>query len=74
MKTRPWYQARIRWAEMVKGRGIRHWEEGRYLFRSADREAALQQRAWEIGEGGQSGGEEESAAVRAGWRPGWRRW
>ena len=28
MKTMPWYRARIRWAEMVEGRGIRHWEEG----------------------------------------------
>ena len=28
MKMRQWYQARIRWAEMVEGRGIRHWEEG----------------------------------------------
>ena len=30
MKTRQWYRARIRWAEMVEGRGIRHWEEGLY--------------------------------------------
>jgi hypothetical protein len=59
MKTRQWYRARIRWAEMVEGRGIRHWEEGLYLFRSLDREAAFQ-RALEIGEGGQSGGEEET--------------
>jgi hypothetical protein len=59
MKTQPWYQARIRWAEMVEGRGIRNWEEGHYLFRSPDREAAFG-RAWEIGEGGQSGGEEET--------------
>src|SRR6266545_1483633 len=59
MKTRQWYQARIRWAEMVEGRGIRHWEEGLYLFRSEDREAAFR-RALEIGEGGQSGGEQES--------------
>jgi len=42
---------------MVQGRGIRHWEEGLYLFRSDDREAAFR-RALEIGEGGQSGGEE----------------
>jgi len=59
MKTRQWYRARIRWAEMVEGRGIRHWEEGLYLFRSDDREAAFR-RALEIGEGGQSGGEEET--------------
>jgi len=59
MKTRQWYRARIRWAQMVKGRGIRNWEEGLYLFRSEDREAAFR-RALEIGEGGQSGGEEET--------------
>lgn len=58
MKTRQWYRARIAWAEMVEGRGIHHWEEGVYLFRSEDREVAFQ-RALEIGEGGQSGGEEE---------------
>jgi len=58
MKTRQWYQARLAWAEMVEGRGIRHWEEG--LFHSEDREAAFQ-RALKIGEGGPSGGEEESA-------------
>ncbi len=59
MKTRQWYQARIRWAEMVEGRGICNWEEGLYLFRSEDRGAAFQ-RALQIGEGGQSGGEEET--------------
>ena len=59
MKTRQWYRARIRWAEMVVGRGSGHWEEGLYLFRSQDRAAAFQ-RALEIGAGGQSGGEEET--------------
>ena len=44
---------------MVERRGIRHWEEGLYLFRCEDREAAFH-RALEIGEGGQSGGEETS--------------
>jgi len=63
MKTRQWYRARIRWAEMVEGRGIRHWEEGLYLFRSEDREAAFR-RALEIGEGGQSGGEEDGRQPR----------
>lgn len=57
MKALKWYRARIRWAEMVEGRGIRNWEEGLYLFRGEDREAALA-RALEIGEGGQSGGEQ----------------
>jgi len=59
MRGRPWYRARIAWAEMVEGHGMRHWEEGVYLFRSADWEAAFQ-RALEIGEGGQSGGEQET--------------
>lgn len=59
MTTRQWYRARIRWAEMVKGSGIRNWEEGLYLFRSENRETAFQ-RALQIGEGGQSGGEEET--------------
>ena len=58
-----WYRARIRWAEMVERKGLRYWEEGVYLFRSEDREAAFR-RALEIGEGGQSGGEEESRGRR----------
>jgi hypothetical protein len=58
MMTKHWYRARIRWAEMVEGRGIRHWQEGLYLFRSEGRESAFR-RAVEIGEGGQGGGEEE---------------
>ena len=59
MIGREWYKARIRWAEMVEGYGIRNWEEGLYLYRSENRETAFQQ-ALEIGEGGQSGGEEEN--------------
>jgi hypothetical protein len=59
MKKRQWYRARIQWAEMVEGRGIRSWQEGLYLFRSENREAAFQ-RALEIGEGGQSGEEEQT--------------
>ncbi|HET6217398.1 MAG TPA: hypothetical protein VFE27_10305 [Acidobacteriaceae bacterium] len=57
MKTRQWYRARIRWAEMVEGRGIRHWEEGVYVFRSEDRQGAFR-RALAIGEAGQSNGYE----------------
>jgi len=52
-----WFQATVRWAVMVEGRGLREWEEAVYLFRSEDYESAYQ-RAWAIGEGGQSGGEE----------------
>jgi|HubBroStandDraft_4_1064222.scaffolds.fasta_scaffold1658952_1 hypothetical protein len=59
MKKRQWYRARIQWAEMVEGRGIRNWKEGLYLFRSENREAAFQ-RALAIGEGGQSGEEEQT--------------
>ena len=29
-----WYRARLRWAEMVEGRGIRNWEEGLYRRKS----------------------------------------
>ena len=63
MKARQWYRARIRWAEMVEGRGIRYWEEGLYLFRSEHRQGAFD-RALEIGEGGQSGGEEHGRRTR----------
>src|SRR5882724_8465754 len=63
MKTRQWYRARIRWAEMVEGGGMRHREEGLYLFRSEDRDAAFR-RALEIGEGCQSGGEEDGRRPR----------
>jgi len=52
-----WFQATVRWAVMVEGRGLRDWEEAVYLFRSADYDSAFQ-RALAIGEGGQSGGEE----------------
>ena len=63
MKALQWYRARLRWAEMVEGRGIRNWEEGLYLFRSEDRERAFA-RALEIGEGGQSGAEEHGRRTR----------
>ena len=68
MKARQWYRARIRWAEMVEGHGLRHWEEGLYLFRSENRDDAFG-RALEIGEGGQSGGKKKLAAASDGWRP-----
>jgi hypothetical protein len=61
MTTRQWYRARIRWAEMVEG-----FATGKlYLFGSENREAAFQ-RALEIGEGGQSGGEESGRRSRWG--------
>jgi hypothetical protein len=52
-----WFYAKVRWAEMMEGRGIRAWEEAGFLFRSEDFDSAFQ-RALEIGEGYQSGGEE----------------
>ncbi len=57
VQERSWFQATVRWAVMVEGRGIRDWEEAVYLFRSDDFASAFQ-RALAIGEGGQSGGEE----------------
>jgi hypothetical protein len=57
VQARSWFQATVRWAVMVEGRGIRDWEEAVYLFRSDDFDSAFQ-RALAIGEGGQSGGEE----------------
>jgi hypothetical protein len=65
MKARQWYQARIRWAEMVEDRGIRHWQEGVYVYRSEDREAAFR-RALAIGEAGQSDGY-QGTGQRARW-------
>jgi hypothetical protein len=72
MKTRQWYRARIRWAEMVEGRGIRHWEEGLYLFRSEDRNAAFR-RALRSARAAKAG-EKKMGAGHVGWRPGWRKW
>ena len=57
VQARSWFQATVRWAVMVEGRGIRDWEEAVYLFRADDFISAFQ-RALAIGEGGQSGGEE----------------
>jgi hypothetical protein len=52
-----WFYAKMRWAVMVEGRGIREWKEAGILFRSTDRESAFR-RALEIGEGYQGGAEE----------------
>ena len=60
MNGQQWYYAQLRWAVMVEGKeGLRRWEEAVHIFLSEDRDAAFQ-RALEIGEGGQSGGEEEA--------------
>jgi hypothetical protein len=52
-----WFHAKVRWAVMVEGRGIREWEEAGFLFRSEDFDSAFR-RALVIGEGYQGGGEE----------------
>jgi len=49
-----WFQATVRWAVMVEGRGLRDWEEAVYLFRSAGYDSAFQ-RALAIGESFTSG-------------------
>jgi hypothetical protein len=58
-----WFYAKVRWAVMVEGRGIREWQEAGILFRSTDLDSAFR-RALEIGEGYQSGGEEGTRRQR----------
>jgi hypothetical protein len=41
MNGRQWYQARLRWAVMEKGRGLDHWREAEHIFQSDSREAAF---------------------------------
>src|ERR1017187_6144883 len=52
-----WFYAKVRWAVMVEGRGIREWKEAGILFRSQDLDSAFR-RALESGEGYQGGDEE----------------
>ena len=47
-----WYYARVRWAVMVEGRGLRQWKESMIVFRAVDRKAAFE-RALEVGRKGQ---------------------
>ena len=49
LKTRQWFQARLRWAVLEQGRGLDHWQEAEHIFLSEDREAAFQE-ALRIGE------------------------
>lgn len=58
-----WFHAKVRWAVMVEGRGIREWEEAGFLFRSEDFDSAFR-RALAIGEGYQGGGEEGTRRPR----------
>ena len=57
VQGKSWFQATVRWAVMVEGRGLRDWEEAVYLFRSEDYDSAFR-RALAIGEGGRDGWEE----------------
>ena len=56
-----WYYARVRWAVMVEGRGVRQWKESMIVFLAVDRKAAFE-RALELGRRGQQGEEK-----RRGW-------
>ena len=58
-----WFYAKVRWAVMVEGRGIREWKEAGILFRSTDLDSAFR-RALEIGEGYQGGAEEGTRRPR----------
>jgi hypothetical protein len=43
MKPRKWFQARLRWAVLEKGRGLVHWRESERFFLSKDWETAFQE-------------------------------
>lgn len=57
MNGKQWYWARIRWAVMEEGGGLRRWEEKVCIFLSQDREMAFQ-RALAIGRRSEHGYEE----------------
>ena len=56
-----WYYARVKWAVMAEGRGLRQWKESMFLFRAVDRETALLL-ALQLGTEGQ-----ETEETRRGW-------
>ena len=43
-----WYYARVRWAVMVEGQGLREWKESAFMIRAVGRKAAFE-RALELG-------------------------
>lgn len=57
-----WFHARLRWAVVVDGERLRHWEESDCFFRGADSEAAFA-RALEIGRRRQGGHDEDTVYV-----------
>lgn len=72
MIGREWYKARIRWAEMVEGYGIRNWEEGLYLYRSENRETRSSGH-WKSEKVGRAAARKKTAVERDGSKPAWLR-
>jgi len=60
--NKEWYKARLRWAEMADRDGLRCWQDGMYLLRAVDADAAFRQ-ALEIGRRGQTGHDEDGQYV-----------
>ncbi len=60
--TGDWYKVQLRWAEMADRDGLRSWQEGTYLLRAADPDAAMA-RALAIGRRGEAGHEEDGQYV-----------
>lgn len=57
-----WFLARLCWAEMADGEGVRGWQVSTLLFRSRDEDEAFQQ-ALRIGRRREGGGEEDGRFV-----------
>ncbi len=57
-----WFQARLRWAVMADGEGLRGWQESTVLFRSRDEEEAFEQ-ALRFGRRREGGREEDGRFV-----------
>lgn len=58
-----WFQARLRWAEMADGEGVRCWQESSVLFRSHEDEEEAFQQALQIGRRREGGGEQDGRFV-----------
>ena len=70
MKRRQWYRARIRWAEMVEGRGIRNWEEGLVSVSQRRPRGGVPAGLGDRRRRAKRRGRREPAVARDGWRPG----
>jgi hypothetical protein len=60
--NKEWFQARLRWAEMADGEGLRGWQDGIVLLRASDEGEAFQ-KALRIGQRPQGGVEEDGGFV-----------